>query len=422
MIWTIEQGALRPAFKQKQGVTHITIEWLFVMAISLLWAGSAGAQVTYTPVDALGILITGIRSNSSTMDDVVITSGYRSFSGTNCHQALSGGVYPALYAGSLQDVPTAPLTSWNCLTPNLDNQTVTAGTFYGPNTPLFDPNLGEGNVLAVGSYKYSNNQDPSSDHGIIYQGPVTGCPGGSSSCWTQIDPTCLVTDPERLKNTIAHSTMGDLVVGNFDTNLAVGRAFIYNMPGMKGGAKRTSRPPGNCQFTELKLTGSISVTAYGIWQNSDGSYTIAGGISDLNNNGVDAGYLADYDPTTMTVTQVKTYQYDNKPLDSLISHFDGITATANGYNLTGDYLTADGMLGAFFASVTRNSDGTFGDATWTNIAFAYMGIKDVRVTSGNTVIDNYVLGVFNGIVPGNAQYQFPGVFTTLSYVASVSTQ
>ena len=62
-------------------------------------------------------------------------------------------------------------------------------------------------------------------------------------------------------DTIAHSTMGDLVVGNYDLNptvrrgLASGNAFIYNMARQR--------------WTLLRLGGSLSskTTLYGIWQN-----------------------------------------------------------------------------------------------------------------------------------------------------------
>ena len=333
--------------------------------------------------------MTGIRSNSSTIDDVVITASY-----------LSGGVTSAtLYAGPLNAVPTAPLSNWNIFTPNFTGQMVTGSIFYGPNTNLFDPSLGVGNVRVVGSYKYSNNANPNFDHGMIYQGPVAGCPGGSSSCWTQIDPTSLVKPGEMLENTIAHSTMGRLVVGDWDTNLAVGHAFVYNM--------------GTASFADLNPNGSLSVTAYGIWQNGNGSYTIAGGLSAIKNDGVDEGWLADYDAATMSLTHLKTFEFDNQPLTSLVSHFDGITGTANGYNLTGEFLTAGGNVGGFFASVSRLPDGSFGEANWTPINFAYPGFTNVVLTTGNTVLGNDVLGIFTDVSSGQP--------VTLSYLASVPT-
>lgn len=375
-----------------------------ILAFSqVVWAGLAHAQVTYAPVEVPGVLVTGIRSNSSTTDDVVVTGSFNS----------AGVTTATLYPGSLQALPTAPSSAWNLLTPDFGpGQTVTTSTFYGPNTPLFDASLPIGNVRAVGSYKYSEAPNPNFDHGLVYQGPVAG--GGS---WTQIDPVSLVPPGETLKNTIAHSTMGNLVVGNWDTNLAVGHAFVYDLT--------------TTGFTDLKIptltepTGSKSVTAYGIWQNSSNSYTIAGGLSDLNDLGIDEGYLADYDPTTGHVSHVRTFNFDNKPITSLITHFDGITATADGFNLTGDYLNPgsgpdDTPIGAFFASVKRLANGEFGEATWTDIAFSHPSFQNIQFTSGNTVIGNNVLGIFKGdVIPcGNCEDEVL-VPVTLSYLATV---
>ena len=374
------------------------------LGLALLWIGIAHAEVTYTPIGVPGIIVTGIRSNSSTTDNVVVTASYDSASGTTA----------ALYSGSLQALPTTPSSGWNFLMPNFGpSQTVTNSTFYGPNTPLFDASLPAGDVRAVGSYQYSNSPNPNFDHGMIYQGPVAG--GGT---WTQIDPVSLVPPGEMLENTIAHSTMGSLVVGNWDTNLAVGRAFIYDL-------SKPSSPWTDLVIpTTAEPLGAKSVTAYGIWQNSSSSYTIAGGLSDLNSLGVDEGYLADYDPTTGQVSHVKTYNFDDEPITSLITHFDGITATADGYDLTGDYFNPgsgpdDTPLGAFFAEVKRLPDGDFGDATWTNIAFTDPSFQDIAFTSGNTVLDNSVLGIFSGdaLPCGPCEVLEP---VTLSYVATVA--
>jgi hypothetical protein len=378
---------------QKRTTTYRNIPQLFALGVSILWAGAAHAQVNYAPMEADGVVVTGIRSNSLTMDDVVITSSV----------ASGGVVKAALYAGSLEAVPSAPLSSWNALTPNIEGESVTSSTFYGPNTPLFDPSIGVGNVRAVGSYKYSNSGHPDFNHGMIYQGPVSGCPGGSSSCWTQIDANSLVPPGETLKNTIAHSNMGHLVVGDWDTDLAVGRAFIYDITA--------------ATFTDLNPTGAKSVTAYGIWQNSDGSYTMTGGSSDINTGGLDEGWVADYDAVSKQLSHLKMYHFNNQPLDSLISHFDGITVTADGYNLTGDFVTTSGTEGGFFASVTRLPDGSFSEAEWTSINVAYAGASHVRLTSGNTVLDNHVLGIFSGAVTDPVT---PAILATLSYVATVT--
>ena len=343
--------------------------------LEFLRGHAADADFGYETVAVPGIVVTGVRSDSAVTDAVVVTTSDVTGSTTSA----------ALYQSSLQDLASPSASQWNALTPVFPGQTVTSSTFYGPNTPSFDPSLGAGEVRAVGSYKYAEGPSgPNDDHGMIYQGPVNGV-GGS---WTQIDATSLIGKGDTLLNTIAHSTMGDLVVGNYDTSLSTGHAFIFDMT--------------TGQWTDLNPAGSLSVTAYGIWQNGDNastSYTIAGGYSDLNNLGLDAGYLVDYDSATQAFSHFTTFQFDNQPLAALVSHFDGITGTAHGYNLTGDFLRGE-TAGAFFAQVGRQANDSFAEAHWTEVA--YPGAA-VTFTSGNTVIGDTVLGIY---VAGGEAHSF----------------
>lgn len=355
----------------------------FHVACSLLFSGltmTAHAAVDYVPIDDAAVVVTGVRSSSATEDDVVLTASY----------VFEGVTYATLYQGSLVGSATAPDTSWNRLTPVFEGQTVTSATFYGPNTPLFDPRIAAGDVVAVGSYKYNEGASGAlADHGVLYEGPATG--GGT---WTQIDATPLVPQGETLLNTIAHSTMGDLVVGNYDTHLATGRAFIYN----KVTGEWTNLNPGNTR----------SVTAYGIWQNggpSSTSYTIAGGQSDVGSGGVDESYLVKYDSATGAFSHYRVYRFENRPISAALVHFDGITGTDTGYNLTGTVtsLTSGQQIDrGFMASVSLNPNGSFGPAVWTPVAY-----PGSVVTTGNTIVENNVLGIF---VTGEA---------TQSYIATV---
>lgn len=337
----------------------------------VICAATAQAAVTYAPIADTQAIVTGVRADRA--GTVVLTANY----------TINGVLNAGLYQGSLADASTAPSSSWHALTPSIPvdplqpkgaTQTVTSATFYGPNTSRFDPSLGAGNIVAVGSYKYTTGTPgPKADHGMLYKGPISG--GGT---WKQLDATSLVTGPgEALKNTLAHSTMGTLVVGNYDTTLATGKAFIYDTS--------TGR------WTNLNPGGTASVTAYGIWQNGGGtstSYTIAGGISAVGSGGIDQSYLVDYDSATGALTHYTTFTYNNVAGSAPLAHFDGITGTAAGFNLTG-IVTINGALSGFFASVTRKPDGGFGEPVWTPIA--YPGGK---ATTGNTVVDNQALGIF----------------------------
>jgi hypothetical protein len=357
-------------------------------SMAFLWTVNGHAEVVYSTIANPSIIVTGVRSDNAVSDSVVVTASLN-----------TGGAstVAALYQGPLANI-TAPNAVWHGLTPVFPGQTVTSSTFYGPNTSLFDPSLGPGNVRLVGSYKYAESPSgPNADHGMIYTGPVNG-----SGTWTQIDAAPLVAGGGLL-NTIAHSTMGNLVIGNYDTTLATGNAFVYNIDTGKW----------------LKLTPTIAAshTAYGIWQNGGSSsthYTIAGGLSNVTSGQLDAGYLVNFDSGTGSLSNAKTFNYNNEPVTARISHFDGITGTANGFNLTGDQSSlGTGVEGGFFASVTTGSDGSFGDAAWTPIH-----VPGASVTSGNTVVGDHVLGIY---VAGGGTHSFVAVVTSVAAVLPVPT-
>jgi hypothetical protein len=322
----------------------------------------SAANVDYATIADANAVVTGVRSDSATTDSVVLTARYAS-------------TQAGLYEGSLEGALTAPSSSWHTLTPVFSGETVTSANFYGPNTYLFDPSLGAGNVVAVGTYYYTESPaGPNASHGLLYLGPITG--GGT---WTQIDASPLVHGGETLLNTIAHSTMGALVVGNYDTDLATGKAFIYDRV--------------NDTWRDLNPGGTASVTAYGIWQNggsSSTSYTIAGGQSSVGSDGIDESYLVDYDSATHVFTHYTVFPYNNVPNSAILSHFDGITGTSTGYNLTG-FVTdvSTNPVSGFFVAVTRNADGSFTAGPWVNIAY-----PGSSVTTGNTIVGNKVLGIY----------------------------
>ena len=87
----------------------------------------------------------------------------------------NGETVASVYQGTLKALPNSPASKWHIFQPEFAGQTVTSSTFYGPNTALFDPSLGAGNIRAVGSYQYSEAASgPTSDHGMIYQGSLNG--------------------------------------------------------------------------------------------------------------------------------------------------------------------------------------------------------------------------------------------------------
>jgi hypothetical protein len=323
---------------------------LLSKASSDSYSGTSQDAVTYATAFQSDI-ITGVRAHYN--GNVVLTGD----------QPVSGGATVALlYDGPLQDTALGHVY---LLAPQFAGETVTTSTFYGPNTSIFNPSLGVGNVIAVGSYQYS--QSSVLNHGMIYQGPVSG--GGT---WTQIDVPSSAVGGATVLDTIPHSTMGDLVVGDYDLqgDPASANAFIYNI---------TTHV---WTTFDVPFGGSHQLTtAYGIWQNGidSPSYTIAGGSN--HGTGINQGYLVNYDSVTGIFSNLKYYTIDDQP--GFLTHFDGITAVPGGFNLA-----ALGIQSAF-ASVTVNPDGSFSDAQWTRI-----DVPGASLTTVNSIYQNIEMGIY----------------------------
>jgi hypothetical protein len=280
-----------------------------------------------------------------------------------------------LYHGPLEPSDSAGIA---VLPPSFSGQSVTSSTFYGPDTWVFNPHLGKGNVRAVGSYQYAESS--ARNHGMVYDGPPSG--GG---VWSQIDVPASIAGGA-VWNTIPHSTMGGLIVGNYDLEgvPASGNAFVYEIA-----AKR---------WTLFALPGCDLTTAYGIWQDAcdKSRYTIAGGTRD--GQGLDRGFVIDYSTRTRAFSRFTLYSYLNRP--GLLTHFEGITAVDGGYNLAGQTIGA-----AVLASIPVERDGSYGEASWN--AFTYPG---AAITTGNTVYQDVLMGLC----------VMPGTRTAQSYAATLT--
>lgn len=236
-------------------------------------------------------------------------------------------------------------------------------------TNLYGPDVISHNIFnIVGNYAIENKKGTI---GCLYTGKLNG-----SGIWKTIIPKSLVSHKEKIINTICHSTSNGLVVGNYDTKLIQGKAFIYDIK--------------EDTYYDIVKTGSLSMTAYGIWYNCKrGDYTICGGFFDAN--GVESGYLVDWDNKKKKFHNWAVYNYGNDPARSIITHFDGISANGkNEYTLTGVYVRLPNKLPeAFFAKVKRGENHKFCKAKWENLDFT-----NVAVITGNSVSKDVVIGVF----------------------------
>jgi parallel beta-helix repeat protein len=344
-------------------------------------ASQATSAVSISPILGKGDIVTGVRG--TTDGNVILTGSHATGTKEN--------TLPFLYQGPL----TSAAKGISALTPPFPD--FQAGTFYGPDTNTYNPDtIPPGQVRAVGSYRTHPNNGVL-NHGMIYLGPVSG-QGGS---WTSINvpadgsdtvggvracpqdsPDCFVMD------TIAHSTMGDLVVGNYDLNPGhgvSGNAFIYNM--------------STHQWTLLQLGGSLSsgTTLYGVWQNGgpgSPNYTLAGGslAHGSSPHGNMRAFLMNYNEQTGAFGKPKFYNYGNSPV--LFTHFDGITAAPGGFNLVA--VSSAQASSMAFIPATRGDWPSFGRATWYPIDVAASPLCSPHgcMVTGNTVFQNQVMGLY----------------------------
>lgn len=216
---------------------------------------------------------------------------------------------------------------------------------------------------------------------------------------------------ERGRNTICHSTMGNLIVGNGQEG-ELSSAFIYDICDNK--------------YINIEKRGARSITAYGIWHNkkkdchkkkdkkdchkkkddNKHSYTICGGYSPMVGIHTTIGYTVDYNSKTKKFSNWQDYYYNNDAIRSTATHFNGITAGEHGgHNLTG-VAVHDGEEVAFFLSTSKKHHHhhhhnpcvvidskdehiIHSDNLWREIKY-----PESYKTTGNSVVDKTVIGVY----------------------------
>jgi subtilase-type serine protease len=329
------------------------------VAFVIAHSTAAMAQLSFTTYQYPGstvTTITGIRGDN-------MTGNFTTGSGGN-----TGGLLFGLSSGAIVPTNIAPFPT---ATPNLSNfPGAISSTPYGPS---FGSSTG---ILRVaGSYKTT----ASSPYDLGYLFDAAAAPGAQLT--TLLFPAA---PGDTTLFTIAHSNFGNQLVGNYDTRLATGNAFIYNI---SAGT-----------FTTNNVAGALSTTAYGVYGNR-----IAGGYADSATTL--RGYIYNQDLATFT-----TY---NAPGGSLVTHFEGITSggLANTYNLVADSVDLGGHAHAWAVHVDA-----LGAATWTEIA-----VPGASVTSANSIYGDEAIGVYvlNGVTYAYTT-RIAGIYTPISNSANLS--
>ena len=263
-------------------------------------------------------------------------------------------------------------------------------------TSVYGPDyLGNGDVRLVGTYVLANDE---TRYGFAFEGNL------ATMATDAADPA----NYERIWNgsifNYLHSTMGGLAVGNditSDTPNERGRAFVYDFD--------------TGLFTDIVFPGTISNTAYGIWDNGDGSYTIAGGFSQLPVNNADdrlqpigMASLVDYRPASPPnerFSNWRAFSYQSPDQVTAATHFMGISSVEKGvYTLSGSGFVSGQIVSSGLATVVRQTDGSFGDMAWVNLSPPESVTGVSGLPSANSVYGNAVVGIVMG-GSGSAAYQ-----------------
>lgn len=263
----------------------------------------------------------------------------------------------------------------------------TATSVYGPD------DLGGGNVLLVGTYVLAGDE---TRYGFAFRGNLATMAADAAN------PANYETIWNGSEFNYLHSTMGGLAVGNYiasSSSTEAGRAYIYDFD--------------TEQFTDIVFPGTLSNTAYGIWDNGDGSYTIAGGFSELPVNNADdrlrpigMASLVDYDRASGTFSNWRSYSYQSPDQATAGTHFMGISSVEKGvYTLSGTGFVSGTIESSGLATVVRQTDGSFGDMTWVELAPPESVTGVSGLPSANSVYGNAVVGIVIGEDMNVASYQ-----------------
>ena len=350
------------------------------LSMALALASCGGGSSNDTPAAVRYSLEPALPSGSTEITGVRGVTGSSDVYLTGINQ--DGSNYALLYQGPIQ---MTSASQWNRIGPTKCIVTTTSNCEQSSGLNFYGPNNGSapGNVVVVGNYNLPNDRFP---YGLLYRGDVAG-----NGTYSKIDPSSLLSMPSELKYTIAHSNMNGMVVGNYAKSDAVGHAFIMAMGS-------TPDNPSTYSYYDIPYSlvdGAISMTAYGIWYNTDRqNYTIVGGYSKVDNKGIATGYIVDWNPQNPAGQQFSNFTsvyFNNDPTSSRVTHFEGITTDdAGGYYLATDWSSSSAAPeGAALVQIKRNINGSFATPTWTMLAY-----PGATVTSANTVYRKNVLGVF----------------------------
>lgn len=319
-----------------------------------------------------------------------------------------------VYRGALDDVCHDGVSgSGNWQVVSVPESFNAAGTsIYGP------ANLGADLVQLVGAYtRKLGDQVPTTENPAIVGFTYTGAADGSTTTgWLSVQGITQLGTAGTY--TFVHSVDGGLAVGNTDNANVNGLTKYLTITATAFIVEMESGRQIPIVYPDKSLL--VTHTAYGIWANSDGTYTIAGGSGEVLSQEagtLSAGraYLIDYDKVSGEFINYTTFAYHNRNDSNLISHFEGIYRTIEGNYLlpaTSVALNEQGDLSiASVVEVSRDDLGNFcAQAHWQDLTVT-------RSSDGETSVLSTANSLSGGVTVGFANYpDGNGGLTPLDFV------
>jgi hypothetical protein len=262
--------------------------------------------------------------------------------------------------------------------PSDAGRTVTGTLIYGVNGDAE-------HIRLCGSFRYTEGSEK--QYACTYEGYPNG-----TGVWKKLVPPS-ITDPNVTEfESVAHSTVGELVVGNYWLTVEKAKCFIYNV--------RKDR------YDDLVYPDARTITGYTVLDEGNGFYTIGGGLHMYNKESF--AFLVTWDSIGHIASNWRLYAKEG----ANVSHFEGMSPISpdddSTYTFSGNWAGPHMTSKPFSASLVIVNDvsSSKSQAQWYDFV-----IPNSTNTSANSIVYNHMVGVFQR--PDN-----PGI--GIGYIANFS--
>lgn len=192
-----------------------------------------------------------------------------------------------------------------------------------------------------------------------YEGPLD-----NSGIWHTI-----IIPQEKITNTVAHSVVNNLVVGNYQIKNnqldMTWESYIYDIK--------------NDEYHYIIKENIKNIVSYGILKIDKYHFVICGSLI-INN--IEVAYTVNWNNKKKQLYDWKTYQFDNNT-SVQVTRFNAISQLHNKYLLIG-YYTLNNQTSGFMATIKNDT------IIWESIDF-----PGAMTTRGNSIDDHLIVGIYN---------------------------